>query len=218
MELTKYQELAMRTAKIMPLQQMLLHGALGIGSEHGELCQLFAPLTSPDDLTRVPGISTAVSEEIGDSFWFSAYLRNALGAGFNWELLRQRAFAEISHGSTLTTCILECGAEAGEVQTIIKAHVFYGRELDILALQRHLNRLAVVQILVLTFFQLGFKEVLEANITKLAKRYPEKFTEEAALLRADKAASVDDFTVTARNRDFSVKKQPGEASGFPLLD
>lgn len=184
MDIEKYQELAWRTAKLMDAPQMLVHGALGIGSEHGELCE--AQLASVEN-------AAAVREEIGDSLWFNAYIRSAIGATFDWQILRHRALEVTDWALPRHKFAVEAVAVAGEIQTLIKAAVFYAKPLDTSALLEQLDRLAALQVGFCATQNLRIEDVLAANIAKLAVRYPAKFSEELAVARADKAALRCDF-------------------------
>lgn len=76
--------------------------------------------------------------------------------------------------------------EAGELLDCIKKHVIYGKELDKENLKEELGDLE--------FFMEGLRqitgftrdEILQHNIVKLTKRYGERYSNEAAIKRADK--------------------------------
>lgn len=109
MELDTYSQLAMRTAKNMgSLKMDLIHGALGIASDAGELVDAIKKHTVYGKELD----TTNVIEEIGDCLWFLALIASALDI-------------KLSH-------------------------------------------------------------VAEINIQKLERRYPEKYTGQAAIERADK--------------------------------
>lgn len=82
---------------------------------------------------------------------------------------------------------LGMASEAGELATAIKAHVVYGKELDRNNVVEELGDL--LWFLQLTAITLGvsLEQVAQANITKLRARYPNKYSDEAAIARADKA-------------------------------
>lgn len=67
-----------------------------------------------------------------------------------------------------------CG-EAGEFTELIKKHVFHGKALDIEAAKKELGDVAWYLASACTALNLSLQEVMEANIEKLKKRYPEKF-------------------------------------------
>ena len=78
--------------------------------------------------------------------------------------------------------------EAGELVDAVKKHWIYGKALDVeniieevgdslFFLQGILNEVAP---------NVSLEEVMQRNVTKLEKRYPQGFTQQAALDRADK--------------------------------
>ena len=73
--------------------------------------------------------------------------------------------------------------EAGELMDQLKKHLFYGKELDDVNLIEEAGDL--LWYLAVLFDELGtsFEEVMQINHDKLAKRYGEKFSSEAALHR-----------------------------------
>jgi NTP pyrophosphatase (non-canonical NTP hydrolase) len=109
MELDRYQELARRTAKPLEQRDDLIHAALGVTSDAGELAtQIKAHVIYGKPLDKVN-----VVEECGDVLWFVCRMLDAVGVSLN-----------------------DCAAH---------------------------------------------------NIGKLQKRYPDRYTDQAALERADKA-------------------------------
>jgi NTP pyrophosphatase (non-canonical NTP hydrolase) len=76
MNLNQYQELARRTAKVYPtLNENLVHAALGITSEAGEL----ATTVKATAIYSKPLDTTNVIEEVGDSLWYLALMCTSLG-------------------------------------------------------------------------------------------------------------------------------------------
>jgi len=78
--------------------------------------------------------------------------------------------------------------EAGEIVDVVKKHWIYGKPLDVenvieeigdclFYLQGILNEAAP---------DVSLEEVMQRNVTKLEKRYPQGFTQQAALDRVDK--------------------------------
>lgn len=82
-------------------------------------------------------------------------------------------------------------SEAGEFADAIKAHAIYGKDLDRMNCMEELGDL-------LWFINLACKhlgwdiiEVMQENINKLVVRYPEKYSDQAAITRADKTPKTD---------------------------
>lgn len=70
--------------------------------------------------------------------------------------------------------------EAGEFQDMLKKHLYYGRELDMVNLKEEAGDLLWYCAIALQALGTDFESVMQTNIDKLKARYPEKFTEESA--------------------------------------
>lgn len=75
-----------------------------------------------------------------------------------------------------------CG-EAGEAIDIVKKHLAQGHELDREHLIDELGDIAWYLAETATVLDVSLDEVLERNIAKLKKRYPEGFSEERSINR-----------------------------------
>ena len=73
--------------------------------------------------------------------------------------------------------------EAGELQDALKRYLIYGKPLDEVNLSEEAGDSMWYFSLLLRRLQKRFDDVFEQNIAKLRVRYPEKFSEEAALNR-----------------------------------
>jgi NTP pyrophosphatase (non-canonical NTP hydrolase) len=73
--------------------------------------------------------------------------------------------------------------ESGEFLDALKKHIYYGKELDTVNLLEEAGDLCWYLALAIDALGGDFNKVLAVNIEKLAKRYPEKFTEHHALTR-----------------------------------
>lgn len=85
--------------------------------------------------------------------------------------------AEILHG------VLGVVTEAGEIADVLKKHLIYGKTLDKVNLKEELGDVAWYVALLIRRLETNFEKIFDVNIKKLYVRYPEKFTEEAALIR-----------------------------------
>lgn len=81
---------------------------------------------------------------------------------------------------------LGISGEAGEFADAVKRHAVYGKELDRVNGLEELGDLLWYVALGCEKLSSTMAEVMQANIDKLAIRYPEKYTDAAALARADK--------------------------------
>ncbi len=77
-----------------------------------------------------------------------------------------------------------CG-ESGEAIDIVKKHLFQGHELNKTELMKELGDIAWYLAEVATALDVSLDEVLEANIEKLKRRYPEGFSTEKSLQREE---------------------------------
>ena len=77
-------------------------------------------------------------------------------------------------------------SDAGEFVDCIKKHTIYGKPLDIDNALEELGDVLWFISLASVHLNLPFSQIMRANIDKLLKRYPEKYTDEAASARADK--------------------------------
>jgi NTP pyrophosphatase (non-canonical NTP hydrolase) len=86
-------------------------------------------------------------------------------------------FARLMHGAMgLTT-------EAGEFMDALKKHAMYGKALDEVNLKEELGDMLWYVALVANTLGVEMATIMATNIAKLRTRYPEKFTEAAALTR-----------------------------------
>lgn len=74
--------------------------------------------------------------------------------------------------------------EAAEIMDALKKHLFYGKELDVVNLAEEMGDqfwylAGMARVLGYT----GFDQIMQTNIDKLKARFPDKFTEDKALVR-----------------------------------
>lgn len=191
MDLNDYKPLAVRTAKFRGnLGQDLEHAALGIGSELGELS-----LTVALAWMRMPFDAENLAEELGDASWYPALAAHLMGWEFGELILDPGYASEVAPelakavlGRNPVALMLLATAYGGDVISIVKAHAIYGKTLDEVLMKRKLSLLVTTLSLVADIHGFSYTEVvLERNIDKLRQRYPDKYTDDAALARADKA-------------------------------
>lgn len=73
--------------------------------------------------------------------------------------------------------------EAGEFQDALKRALFYGKPLDPVNLVEELGDVAWYIAIACNHLGVGLEETFGINIAKLKKRFPDKFTQHAALFR-----------------------------------
>lgn len=103
---------------------------------------------------------------------------------FEQDLLIEK---RMSRNAMLLHALLGLCSEIGEFADAIKKHVIYNQPLDITNLKEELGDKCWYLALACTALDINLEDVMQHNIDKLRIRYPEKFTEEHASLRLDKA-------------------------------
>jgi len=81
---------------------------------------------------------------------------------------------------------LGISGEAGELLDAVKTSFIYNKELDFVNAKEELGDILWYVALACRTLGVSFDEIMQMNIDKLTKRYPEKYTDEAASERADK--------------------------------
>lgn len=82
---------------------------------------------------------------------------------------------------------LGISGEAGELLDAVKKSFIYNKPLDVVNAKEELGDLLWYMALACRRLNVSFEELMQANIDKLTKRYPEKYTDEHASARLDKA-------------------------------
>lgn len=85
----------------------------------------------------------------------------------------------------LANYALGLAGEGGEVADVIKKHVFHGHPLDKEAVKKELGDILHYVAGVATLLELNMESVLEGNIEKLKKRFPNGFSSADSIRRAD---------------------------------
>lgn len=79
------------------------------------------------------------------------------------------------------------GEAAGELLDQVKKYAIYGKELDRENMLEELGDSLFYFTMYLQFLGFSLDEIMVANFKKLMKRYPEDYTDKAAIARADKS-------------------------------
>lgn len=156
--------------------QLLLHAAMGLQTEIGEL--FAANMKGRTKYWNFDRVN--FKEEIGDGLWYLTIPQRLFGVDFKEMLAthpyEQATFKYLTVDSNPTHFLEILNQDTTEFLDVMKKRVFYGREL---------NREDLVALL-LSIFQ-GFKELLhllgedigkimDTNIKKLNARYGDKFS------------------------------------------
>lgn len=107
------------------------------------------------------------------------YVKDACRTECSYEdsVERLMNWPDLIHGS-MGLC-----TEVGELQDSVKRFIFYGKELDKVNVSEEIGDITWYLAILCKCLELDLSDVLQKNIEKLKKRYPEKFTEERALER-----------------------------------
>jgi len=73
--------------------------------------------------------------------------------------------------------------ESGEFIDMLKKHLYYGKELDLVNLIEEISDIFWYCAIACDALEVDMNKVMQINIEKLAARYPDRFTEEAAINR-----------------------------------
>lgn len=146
----------------------LLHAVLGLAGEYEELAYAQG--------------SANRKKELGDVAWYAALCIDAcyMSTNYNADWMfnsEPNTMASANDLMQIMFCRISCMVDN------IKKHIYYGKTLS---LANMVSDVAVVLMRIrqlCSYWQFEFNDMLETNIRKLQVRYPEKFTEDAAVNR-----------------------------------
>ena len=90
---------------------------------------------------------------------------------------------ELTKEQLLSNMVMGIAGESGEVADVIKKHLYQGHELDVAHLKEELGDVMFYIVNLATVLELDICEVLEDNINKLRKRYPQGFDSDRSINR-----------------------------------
>jgi NTP pyrophosphatase (non-canonical NTP hydrolase) len=189
MTAAQYQKAAVRTIGTFEgIDDRLAFCAMEIMSESGEVANLaYKHLWQGHELDK-----HKIMHEIGDVMWGVAAFTDGIGCTLKMPLKRVYTNASLYADSTdrLTRTVLRLGKWVGILTDGVNGYLVHGSPQDV----RQFN-----PVLELIFEQLcaladtlGFtpQEVMEANIAKLARRYPQGFSSADSIARVDTGEAV----------------------------
>ena len=189
-----------------PYQMRLLHSAIGLVTETSEFA---------DDIDKFffhhESLSKShLQEELGDQLWYVGVAVDALGISIA-ELgpVQIRLGQDTSQKRLLRVALRLC-IETGEYMDQVKKFIFYGRGINEDELKEKLRRLLGFITAAASELDISVEQLMQENIEKLRKRYPERFTEEDALERKDE--TYIDYVVEPHGDMFALfaVKESGE--------
>lgn len=133
----------------------------------------------PTDEEARTALDFAELVSASDYHFFAARTENS-----NWDEIKERLMDQeilrfLHAQAGLTT-------ETGEIADIFKKYIFYGKEIDRNHLAEEMGDLLWYLSICCYLVGMNLEEVMRKNIFKLRLRYPESFSNDAALQRADK--------------------------------
>lgn len=157
-----YQMDALRTLHEKGVDMNILHCALGMAGELGEI-------------EEHSGAANLI-EELGDFLWYAAVLAKQLDANFA-DVMIAASYRHSNHGGSSLV------PPVSVIVDKVKRLFFYNKPLEVQAVLEALT-LAVARVWDMAEEHgLSMRAIGGLNIAKLAKRFPDKFTEQAALVR-----------------------------------
>lgn len=174
MEFNQYQKEVVRTFAFRktPLNQSttdMLHCAIGICTEVGELEEAFGNVDEEYDFTNI-------GEEIGDQMWYISNLSNYINLNMEDRIfLVKPTYYESNKYYLGENLQLSC-----RLMDIFKKHIYYNKELNTVDIKDIIFDMVVNLNNLSHSLGLDLKEIMNKNISKLRIRFPEKFTEELA--------------------------------------
>lgn len=189
--INEYRELAKRTCvDLGTIEKNMFHMNTGVITEIGEAIdpiKKHIAYNKPLDLVNI-------GEEIGDCAWYIANRSNFLiyddfTKNLMEEVWSERNFKEITDDWNKTFDLEDCKAAPLEERLMNVANLLYSISGDMPDLDErmHPSYTGITMMALLDracdLLGLNFMEILNTNIEKLKKRYPEKFTEEDAINR-----------------------------------
>ena len=158
MDLTEYQELAVRTASQHPMPLRLAIAGLGLAGETAELI-------GEEDPEKLP-------LELGDVMWYVAEVASCVGLGLQHSDSRIIQYAGMSSYNLTNELVVQTGSLADYIKKVVG----HGHDLAPEKVQGYLD--GIIQNLQWLCHRQGidFDACLLQNIEKLKKRYPEGFS------------------------------------------
>lgn len=80
-------------------------------------------------------------------------------------------------------CVIGMVTESGELADAFKKHIYYGKELDIINVAEEIGDTLWYIHNLCRLMDLDIEKIMQNNIDKLMKRFPEKFTTDNAINR-----------------------------------
>lgn len=90
---------------------------------------------------------------------------------------------DLTKEQLLSNMVMGIAGESGEVADVIKKHLYQGHDLDVAHLKEEIGDVMFYIVNLANVLELDMQEVLEDNINKLRKRYPQGFDADRSINR-----------------------------------
>ena len=156
---------AFRQTSLTTTMTDMLHCAIGIATEVGELIEAF----SKDNQDEVN-----IGEEIADQMWYISNLSNFIKFDLETECCLRNTICYKDTNRYLDEQVIL----SGELLDIFKKTIYYNKELNLIDIKVILIRMTNNLNELSKYKGMNIYDLLDKNISKLKIRFPEKFTEE----------------------------------------
>jgi len=192
MQLNEYLNSSARTVRGFPEGHHLdshamdqLHAAMGMATEVGELVEIvYTASRNPEEALR-PDQHVHIAEEIGDYLWYAALILRSFEGSF--DDVRRTHPEPLEHKTDSTVprigLVLRLAESTAVVIDVMKKHIMYGKPLNAHTIWVEMTSQLVVMETLAALSGYDIEGIAAMNDAKLRARYPDKFTQEAALNR-----------------------------------
>lgn len=168
-----YNKLAKRTLSngfhCNPVNQVELHGAIGIVTELGEIAEC---------VHQLPIDSVNLFEEIGDVLWYLSIFSRHYELDFDdRNKLKEQQF------STLSDVVSHSQIKSAELLDIYKKKLYYNKPITTGYVTELCYEIYLDMLNLAAFVGQDVEDIRTVNIKKLMERFPDNFTEKDAIER-----------------------------------
>lgn len=190
MNLMEYVPLAVRTEKVLPKIDRVIHGCMGLITEIGEVTtelKRMAIYGKPLDNDR----KKHILEEVGDVMWYVAIILDAVEADLPYVHLAPKMEMPTGSEGKYEALALMLGVHCGRICQTTQQWVMeesidgYDMPSFMASLTMLINGMYVLSL----FCDSTVEQAMADNIAKLRIRFPDAYSNEAAEARADKAGA-----------------------------
>jgi NTP pyrophosphatase (non-canonical NTP hydrolase) len=190
MNIIEYVPLAVRTEKVLPTMDRLVHGCMGLITEIGEVTtelKRMAIYEKELDAKR----KEHILEEIGDVMWYVAIMLDALRVDVSYVAAAPKMPLPKGESGKWEALALMLGVHCGHVCEITQ-YFIVSEEIPEDALPEFLASLTMIisgMYVSAIFCDSSIEQAMENNIAKLRIRFPASYSNQEAEGRADKAGA-----------------------------